>query len=245
MAKFLKTQGISHYLEELINNAKDKIYLISPYLQINDQLKLLLQDSSSKFTKISVVYGKKEINHKDMDWLDSNNRIKVHYYETLHAKCYVNEREAIITSMNLYMYSQQNNCEMGIYITKENDPQMFDEIIKEAERIVRQSIDVSKNKKVDKVWNNEFHKNSKTKDFKYKSKPELNYGYCIRTGIQIPFNPESPLSFHAFNTWAQFGDANYPEHYCHYSGDESMGETSYNRPILKKYWKQARDEFSF
>jgi len=35
MAKFLDTQGVSYFLKQLIDNAQDKLYLISPYLQLN------------------------------------------------------------------------------------------------------------------------------------------------------------------------------------------------------------------
>ena len=39
MAEFLRTNGISDNLEELIVNSNKKLYLVSPYLQIADSLK--------------------------------------------------------------------------------------------------------------------------------------------------------------------------------------------------------------
>ncbi|GGG14692.1 phospholipase D family protein [Pontibacter amylolyticus] len=65
-------------------------------------------------------------------------------------------------------------------------------------------------------------------------------GYCIRTGEKIPFNPERPLSYQAFKSWSQFGNEDYEERFCHYSGEPSNGETSVRRPILRKNWKQAQ-----
>lgn len=231
MAKFLKTTGVSHYLAELINNAKEKIYLVSPYLQINDQIKLLLQDASSQMKQISIVYGKKK-EANDLAWLHSIRGVEVHFYDTLHAKCYMNEKEAIITSMNLYMYSQQNNCEMGIHITKKDDPEMYEEILSEVNRILRQAEKVSNSRP--------FTVDKNVKPYK---KVEQHYGYCIRTGVQINFNPEQPMCYKAFNSWAQFSDGDYQERFCHYTGDRSDGETSYNRPILKKYWNEAKKKF--
>jgi len=35
MAKFLNTTGVSYHLEELIKGTKDRLILISPYLQFN------------------------------------------------------------------------------------------------------------------------------------------------------------------------------------------------------------------
>ncbi|MBK0404646.1 phospholipase D family protein [Adhaeribacter sp. BT258] len=65
-------------------------------------------------------------------------------------------------------------------------------------------------------------------------------GYCIRTGEKIPFNPDRPFSYQSFQSWNQFGNENYPERFCHYSGEPSYGETSYSRPILNKNWKKAQ-----
>ncbi|SFZ94624.1 hypothetical protein SAMN05428642_104286 [Flaviramulus basaltis] len=64
-------------------------------------------------------------------------------------------------------------------------------------------------------------------------KKKLNdMGYCIRTGREIPFNPEQPMSKNAWKTWNMFGDEHYPEQYCHKTGNESNGKTCMANPIL-------------
>lgn len=57
-------------------------------------------------------------------------------------------------------------------------------------------------------------------------------GYCIRTGEKIPYNPMRPLSDKAYRRWAQFGNPDYPENYCHKTGKKSYGKTSVNHPVL-------------
>ena len=32
-----------------------------------------------------------------------------------------------------------------------------------------------------------------------------------------------------------------PEKFCHFSGEPSNGETSFNKPILHKNWKKAKE----
>jgi hypothetical protein len=61
---------------------------------------------------------------------------------------------------------------------------------------------------------------------------EPQYGYCIRTGEQIPFNPSQPLSKPAWRTWNEFGNIDFPEKYCHRTGKPSNGKTSMRSPIL-------------
>lgn len=65
-------------------------------------------------------------------------------------------------------------------------------------------------------------------------------GYCIRTGEKIPFNIKSPLSYQAYKSWNQFGNKDYPEKYCHYSGEPSNGETCFNRPVMRKNYRKAQ-----
>ena len=64
-------------------------------------------------------------------------------------------------------------------------------------------------------------------------------GYCIRTGEEIPFNRDEPMSPKAFKSWVRFEDEDYPEKYCHFSGEPSDGLTCMAKPILKKNWKKA------
>ena len=63
-------------------------------------------------------------------------------------------------------------------------------------------------------------------------------GYCIRTGKQIQFNEKQPMSEDAYQSWAKFSNKDYPEKYCHFSGETSNGETTFSRPILRKNWKK-------
>jgi phosphatidylserine/phosphatidylglycerophosphate/cardiolipin synthase-like enzyme len=51
----------------------------------------------------------------------------------LHAKCYISENEAIISSLNLYEYSQVNNDEMGILVKSNHE--MYKDIWDDAIRI--------------------------------------------------------------------------------------------------------------
>ena len=245
MAEFLDTQGVSYYLKKLINNANDKLYLISPYLQLNNQLKLSLADRHKFSIDIIIIYGKvSDINPEDSSWLQSMPGIKLLFHKDLHAKCYFNEKEAIVTSMNLYMFSQQNNVEMGIYVSKEKDEELYKQIANEVDRIKRGSehptISVQKVETKKVVATKEPAK-SKNADSGSSEKP---MGFCIRTGVAIPFNLEKPMNYDAFKEWNKFGNPDYQEKFCHFSGEPSHGETTFNKPILAKNWKKAKATFN-
>lgn len=242
MAKFLDTTGVSYHLQQLINKASERLILISPYLKINERIKQSLEDKNRLKIDIRVVYGKNELQPDENNWLKSMTSIRSSFCKDLHAKCYLNEHEAIITSMNLYEFSQVNNNEMGIYIEKNNDPELYKDIYEEVQRLIRNSDELvisvekapSRDKQLEKAeLNQKIEKKSTISQGKS--------GFCIRTGQPIPFNPEKPLGYEAFKSWNQFGDPNYPEKFCHFSGEPSNGETCVAKPILYKNWKKAKD----
>ncbi len=139
MAEFLTTNGVSMHLEQIINNAKRQLILISPYLRINNRLRIALEDKDRFKIDIRVVYGKNDLQAAENNWLRSLLSIRSSFVEHLHAKCYLNESEALVTSMNLYEFSQQHNEEMGILVRKADDLELYEKIYEEAERLIRSS----------------------------------------------------------------------------------------------------------
>ena len=71
-----------------------------------------------------------------------------------------------------------------------------------------------------------------------------NEGYCIRTGVPIRFDIEKPFSYDAYWEWNQWGNIDYPENYCHFSGEESNGETSMEFPVLRRNWNKAQRKYN-
>lgn len=86
---------------------------------------------------------------------------------------------------------------------------------------------------------------TKKKDENIVSKKAAKGGFCIRTGKSIPFNPKYPMCDEAYQSWSRYSKKDYPEKYCHYSGEPSNGETTYGKPILNKNWNKAKEEYNF
>ncbi|MDU1983668.1 MAG: phospholipase D family protein [Streptococcus parasanguinis] len=142
MAKFLNTSGITYHLEELIKNAMDKLIIISPYLKFNERIKELIEDKNRMKIDVRIVYGKAELQPSEINWLRSLTYVRTSFCKNLHAKCYMNESECIITSLNLYDFSQVNNNEMGVYIVRDKDSELFNDASSESARIIRISEEV-------------------------------------------------------------------------------------------------------
>jgi phosphatidylserine/phosphatidylglycerophosphate/cardiolipin synthase-like enzyme len=142
MAKFLNTSGTNYFLEELIKEAKDRVILISPFLRLNDRIRELLVDKNRLKIDVRIVYGKSELQPAEIEWLRSLPYVRTSFCKILHAKCYLSEELCIITSLNLYEFSQVNNNEMGILIRRSEDSQLYKDAYEEAQRIIRISDEV-------------------------------------------------------------------------------------------------------
>ena len=144
MAEFLTTADISARLQKIIKEAEEYLVLISPYLKVNSRVREFLEQKSRSKTHIRIIYGKRELQPEEREWIDSLDTVELLFRENLHAKCYLNEKEALLTSMNLYQFSEQNNDEMGIIFSKgaswnTKDRDLYTEIYKEAEDIAQKS----------------------------------------------------------------------------------------------------------
>lgn len=238
MAKFINTRKAVSEIEDLIKNAGEKLTLVSPYLKLSKDFKELLTYRNGNDKITTVIFGKQELNPDEMKFLQGLRFVILKYNEDLHAKCYMNDDKMVITSLNLYEFSMANNKEMGVLIDK-NDPadaQLFDDAMKEVDYInqTSQRFELNAPKQT-----TPFKKSNESKSPSKSQSGQM--GYCIRTGVQIPFDIEKPLSYDAFKKWNEYADPDYPEKYCHFSGEESKGQTSVNKPILSKNWKKAKE----
>jgi phosphatidylserine/phosphatidylglycerophosphate/cardiolipin synthase-like enzyme len=227
MAKFLTTTGTSYHIENIILGATKELYLVSPYLQISKTLLERLKDASQSGVNIKIVYGKNEL--KD-DQFNSLNRLKntqLYFSENLHAKCYFSESQMVITSMNMYEFSEKNNREMGVFIERSNDKELFVSAVKETLSII-DSAEFKKNK------------NYVEKEVTTYSKPPLkkvktHKGFCIRCEDEIKNNPERPYCIACFSSWNEWQNYDYIENVCHKCGKEE--NTTIEKPECYKCFK--------
>ena len=225
MAKFLTTSGITHHIEEIIIEAKSELVLVSPYLQISNRLYERLKDTNSKNVKILIVFGKDELKPNEMTSLAELKNVELFFYKDLHAKCYYNETEMVITSMNMYEFSEKNNREMGVLINRNTDKDLFENAKKEAQSILKFS---EKHKLVRTYEESPKHVKGNGKYFKKKSVQIENDGYCVRCKTQIPHKLNKPFCNDCYSSWSQYGNTDYGEKFCHSCGEKEP--TSMNKP---------------
>ena len=242
MVEFLETTLVSAELRKLISKSKQRIYLISPYLQISKNLRILIQqvDQTVPDIVIKIVCRKDKISADDLSFLQTLKNANISALENLHAKCYLNEETAIITSMNLYQFSQENNWEMGIKIEKKDDSDLYDNIFSYVKNILSASEVITKiEMKKSDVQVEEKSVPTSKKEIPKKQSPitsKENVGYCIRCGGEIPLNQNDPLCSKDYKSWSRYENRDYPEKYCHICGKAS--QQSVAKPVCSSCYKK-------
>jgi phosphatidylserine/phosphatidylglycerophosphate/cardiolipin synthase-like enzyme len=140
--KFVAEDSLNSAIIEIINNADSFVTLIAPYIKLHERVKdaLNLKVQIKNFDLI-ILYGKSfdGINKNDRAFLKKFKKLKIRYKERLHAKCYFNSKKVLLTSMNLYDFSQNNNIEFGIVIEKSSSPKLYEETVSYFKKVLKNS----------------------------------------------------------------------------------------------------------
>jgi hypothetical protein len=278
MAKFLDTFNLNSAIEKIFDDAFEELIIVSPYIKLHPRFVDSLRGRISEDKlKIIILFGKNEedltksLDQTTFNFLKEFPNIEIRYEGKLHAKYYANELTAVITSMNLYDYSQNNNIEAGVLIKTKLFNPLSDDVDRDSQeyfdKIIYRSKTYFKNEPEYEKTNLGFSKRyvksnnvidlltekylSSSKNVVKNNKPSntlvnsSNKAYCIRTGTPILFNLDKPYCDAAFESWSKYKNEDFKEKYCHFSGEESNGETTKSKPILKKHWKEAKSIFNF
>ena len=216
MVEFLTTEGVSDRLTNIIREANEFVWLVSPFINPSDRLKERIDDTQMSGVHVNLIYGKKQRQRGEEEWFTSRKWISTYYYEELHAKCYLSESKALLTSMNLVEYSAQNNREMGILISREEEPKIYIQILSEVESIKGASkvINVAPNN----LRVSDLSKKEPAAEKCIQETPRLYgvqlRGFCIQCKTSIDFDYKRPLCGPDY--WKK--GRNLPKNFCHQCG---------------------------
>lgn len=124
MSEFLTGKKLSEKLTDIIWDAKKYVVIISPFIKLDDHVRSIFDKiKATHEVHIILIFGKNEgykqksFNKDDYEYFKEFKNISILYNKDLHAKHYCNEKEGLVTSLNLYDYSMINNIEYGIHFT--------------------------------------------------------------------------------------------------------------------------------
>lgn len=116
MAQFLNTAGLNEWIPKLIQKAEQELIIIVPYIKTSDRVFKFLKEANDRNVNIILIYRENKLNQSEKEKLISLKNLNLMHHPNVHAKCFFTEKYLIISSMNLYEYSELNNREMGVLL---------------------------------------------------------------------------------------------------------------------------------
>jgi hypothetical protein len=223
MADFLTTSATTSCIEQLLSTSKRRVVLMSPFLKLSQIMFERLMDADRRSVEIAVVYGKEDLRAEQHRLLRQLVNMRLYFYENLHAKCYFNESQLIVSSMNLHEFSERTNREMSIRVWAAD--RVYRDAVAEAESIIQAAtLDRGVSASASPV-------NPPVRGGEARASGSA-LGHCIRCDRPIPKNKERPFCLDCFVIWAGWEDWDYGEAFCHACGTATR--TSRRRPLCQR-----------
>ena len=123
---FLTGKPLSDTIYDTLFKAEKELIIISPYIQLGNYLKDNVFKQLLNNTKLHILigFGKSTSNgeenckREDIEYFLGFPNITMVYIPQLHGQYYANEKQSVITSMNLLDYSLENKVEFGVLAEK-------------------------------------------------------------------------------------------------------------------------------
>lgn len=255
MAKFLTTRGTTTEIERIINDTQRTVVLISPFIKIPDSLFQNIFTADKRGVTTTIVYGKKGLEAGVLSQLNRLTHLRKYFLENLHAKCYFNEQFMVITSLNLYDFSESNNREMGVLLSRIDDKDAYELAVREANMIV--SLAKPEATGPNTIEQNAMNYNPPrtiTLPKESKAVPTTHFlrgfsdiisnavnsgkGYCIGCKTRKDYDEYKPLCPVCYKQWAK--NKVLKANYCHMCGKPHA--TSVNKPVCLSCYKNSSDK---
>ncbi|MBR1713910.1 MAG: hypothetical protein IJ717_03070 [Treponema sp.] len=199
----LKLEDIQTRIIHIIEESEQFCYIVTPWFDPWDSLVKSLVKAEREKKNITFIL-RDEIESHEWRRLKTRHGFRLFFVERLHTKLYMNEKEALITSMNCCDSSKEFNYELGYDITNLDEIQFLKTSI--VEQDILNGLDCY-----------EFIDNTST----YKDDPFIGKkGFCIRCKKSIAFNPKFPFCEACFSSWIKFRNHFYKEKCCHRCGKD-------------------------
>jgi len=258
MLEIIESYRIGTEIIGRIKNAKNEILLISPYIKLWGHLRAELELARNRDVGITAYIREPQGDYKsERDKFaavtDDLIKLGIKQYSVpdLHAKIYLLDDTAIVSSMNLYDYSQSNSIELAILIEDADTVQEIRKFI--SEYIVPKGKLVEEKqtpatgsvkafctqcgKQIEIRAGEQAICNTclQAERAKTPKKERATEGYCIRCGKEIKLNPERPLCYDCYKKWAEHDNPTYPEKHCHECGKKV--KTTLAKPLCSSCYK--------
>jgi hypothetical protein len=101
----------------LIDQAQSEMIIVSPYNKISNWKKLVNRIERAKQRGVEITWYIRKDTENNAQYV-RNLGIEPIEIENMHCKLYLNEKHAVVTSMNLHEFSDNSSIDIGYYVTQ-------------------------------------------------------------------------------------------------------------------------------
>lgn len=242
--EIIGTSSVSNAVEGLIGNARQQLILVTPYFKPWDRVGKEIKSAKVRGVNVLMLLRGGDDRSKQEEKAREFNAlgVKVGYLSRLHAKIYVSESEAIVTSMNLYEESALNSWEVAIRFRKDVDLDAYKEVMSQVIELCRRcdaeaKVAALEKPKVDLTPNPTRRPASVVTASGLVKARANSQGFCIRCATAVALNADRPLCNSCYKAWAKYENPDYEEKHCHACG--SPKATSVAKPLCRPCWQAS------
>ena len=233
---FIVGPEIQNHVIRLIAEAEKVVVLVTPYFQPWGHLRMAIENARVKGVEVVLILrgGDKLKENTETAAYFVQRGVKVLYLERLHAKLYLTEKAALLTSMNLVEASATGSWEIAAAVTRASDEEAYKKLAKCWLDLQEQVKLASGRAALAHATRPPVTSGTLAKPTRSEVTPPRPVraaagattkgskgGHCIRCGDAIPSNPERPLCKECYGAWADYENDDYPEKYCHTCGKKA------------------------
>ncbi|MBU8896957.1 hypothetical protein KRR26_15160 [Corallococcus sp. M34] len=227
--RLINTEDTISRLLSLIRDARDRVVLVSPYttLAAEDRVGRALSEALARKVKVMLFVREDDQTQPRKDWLEAlqpllKAGLKLYGVPGLHAKLYLSESTALVTSLNLLASSFLNTIEVGLCSDEK-------EAVKQAEAFIQREI-----------LPHARQSSERAKKPPRSSPPATAWrtrttGHCIRCAEEIALKADKPYCRDCYDEWADWGNPDYLDAFCHSCGVDHP--SSMNKPLCRDCYR--------
>jgi phosphatidylserine/phosphatidylglycerophosphate/cardiolipin synthase-like enzyme len=221
-------EEVAPQLLAIVREAEEHVVIVTPYIKLWRHAVEALALAVGKGVDVKLITRLDEENPKiEQVTLLNTIGVKVLGAPYLHAKIYLNEHAVLVSSMNLTDFSGQNSLEIALVVRDDQARRQVREYVNDT--LMRLAVPIS-----------ESHTGPRQQPASPLTQPDTRTagGICIRCRRPIYPNPIRPLCQGCYEVWAEYGNENYLEYYCHSCGKPS--DVTYARPLCRDCFRRYR-----
>lgn len=234
--EILTNERVAADVHNLIASATTHLIIVTPYFNPWTRVRKAMEAAQAKGVRVELLLrgGEKLTENQSASADYARLGMRVHFLERLHAKVYLSESAAILTSLNLITASANDSYEIGIKLSRTADADAYRAVVAEVQALMKAAQDERNVAHAREATEPPPKKSRSQSTPSRRTKVQLD-GFCIRCQDPIEIDVEQPFCDTCYASWAKYENEDYEESFCHVCGDEAV--TSAAKPLCKPCWR--------